>query len=57
MPLEIKELTVRIHVQENLFAQNKPQVGTAGIDAKIINKIVQECTEKVLEIIERKQER
>lgn len=57
MPLEIKELTVRINIQENPFAKNKQERVKGEIDAKTIKQIVQECTEKVLEIIERNKER
>lgn len=57
MALEIKELTVRINVQEDFLNQNKSQKFMGEIDAKTLKRIIQECTEKVLEKIEQNKER
>ncbi len=57
MALEIKELIVRINVQENAFPRPNQERVKGEIDAQTIRQIVRECTEKVLEIIERNKER
>ena len=57
MPLEIKELTVRINIQQNPFQQKSKNEIQGDIDSRMIKRIIQECTEKVLEAIERTKER
>lgn len=57
MPLEIKELTVRINIQQNPFQQKNKFEMQGDIDNNTLKRIIQECTEKVLEIIERNKER
>ena len=57
MPLEIKELTVRINIQQNPFQQKSKNEMQGDIDSRMIKRIIQECTEKVLEAIERTKER
>lgn len=57
MPLEIKELTVRINIQQNPFQQKNKNEMQEDIDNNTLKRIIQECTEKVLEIIERNKER
>lgn len=52
MPIEIKELNIKINVEEN------PQPANSGItrqDEK--NKIIAACVEQVMEILSKNQER
>ena len=53
MPIEIKELHIKINVNENSNLGTKP-VSTSPSDEK---DAVAECVEQVMKIIERKKER
>lgn len=55
MPIEIKELIVKITINERKSTSTDKI--DASISQNIIKKIVDECTEKVLEKIEAKFER
>lgn len=55
MPLEIKELTVKINVTENIGQRNQ---GVAKqINKNLRKEIVQECIEKVLDALDRQKNR
>jgi hypothetical protein len=53
MPIEIRELNIKINVSEN---QNTPPNNTEMSQEKI-NKIVAQCVEQVMEIISKTHER
>ncbi len=55
MPLEIKELTVRINVQQHI--KKEPSGEANKIGKKLRKQIVQECIDKVMDMIERKKDR
>jgi len=52
MPIEIKELHIRIHVSENTETENSQPVSQTERD-----KLVETCVEQVMEILSKKQER
>jgi hypothetical protein len=54
MPIEIKELNIRINVSDD---QNNVSPGSAGIDQQTKDSIVALCVEQVMEIISKNQER
>jgi hypothetical protein len=54
MPIEIKELVVRITVQDKLLIPSQPTNALPSISVKAI---VEECVEKVMEKLEAKLER
>ncbi|MCU0403502.1 MAG: DUF5908 family protein [Chitinophagaceae bacterium] len=54
MPLEIKELTIRVHVNEQQPAQDSAGKGNMGDSSK---ELVKEAVEEVMRIIENKKER
>lgn len=54
MPIEIKELIIKMNIEENQFAKSKMN---EEISAALKNKIVKECVEKVLKELESKVER
>lgn len=54
MPIEIKELNIKINVSEN---QNKPATGTESSDKNMQNSIINQCVEQVMEIISKTHER
>jgi len=55
MPLEIKELIVRINIQQNIKEAKTTE--SNKISKNLRKQIVQECMEKVMEMIERKKDR
>jgi len=54
MPIEIKELNIRINVSEG---QNTSDPGARKIDSEKINEIVSQCVDQVMEIITKNKER
>lgn len=54
MPIEIKELNIRINVTEG---QNQQEPGNKTIDPEQLNDIVSQCVEQVMEIISKNKER
>lgn len=60
MPIEIRELNIRIHVNENQQEQdpaagqsgNSSSAGTADKD-----ELIADCIEKIMELLKNKQER
>lgn len=54
MPIEIKELNIRVNVSND---QNNASTGVNGIDEETRNSIVAQCVEQVMEIISKNQER
>lgn len=54
MPIEIKELNIKINVSDN---QNKPSAGNITGDKEAQNSIVTQCVEQVLEILSKIKER
>jgi hypothetical protein len=52
MPIEIKELHIRIHVSENAETENSQSVSQTERD-----KLIETCVEQVMEILSKKQER
>ncbi|MEX5216329.1 MAG: DUF5908 family protein [Nitrospira sp.] len=58
MPIEIKELHIRVTVNASPSGRRTEARGGAGTDNENErDQIVAECVEQVLEILERKQER
>ena len=53
MPIEIKELHIKINVSENSNSGAKPAASSAAAE----KDTVAECVEQVMKIIERKKER
>jgi hypothetical protein len=56
MPLEIKELTIRVHVTQNT-QENKTTARATSISSSLRKEIVQDCYEKVMRVIERQKHR
>lgn len=54
MPIEIKELNIKINVSDN---QDKPAADNGSVDKVSQNDIVAQCVEQVLEIISKTHER
>ena len=54
MPIEIRELNIRINVSENQKPEN---TASAGADKDSRNSLIAECVEQVLEIISKTHER
>lgn len=54
MPIEIKELHIRINVDNNSEA-NTPETTTD--DSAQVNRIVETCVEQVMELLSKKEER
>jgi hypothetical protein len=54
MPIEIKELNIKIYVSDK---QNKAATGSDSGDKEKQNEIVAQCVEQVLEIISKTHER
>ncbi len=55
MPIEIKELTVKFHVEENNKQGNNQQ--TDKISPLAYKKLLRDCTREVIRNFERKKER
>ena len=55
MPIEIRELIIKAQVNENEESSNENNATT--LDNSTIQKIIQECTDSVLEIIKNEKER
>ncbi len=55
MPIEIKELTVKFHVEENNKQGNNQQ--TDEISPLAYKKLLRDCTREVIRNLERKNER
>lgn len=53
MPIEIKELHIKINVSENSNSGAKPAAASAAAE----KDTVAECVEQVMKVIERKKER
>ena len=54
MPIEIKELNIKINVSENL---NTPEPVNTGMNKELHDNIVNLCVEQVMEIISKTHER
>ncbi len=52
MPIEIKELHIKINVDESSTSST-----TDNLKQKEIDKIIETCVEQIMEIISKKQER
>lgn len=57
MPVEIKELTVRFIVNEKSTSDSSMQSNSKSLKQEDKKMIIEECIEKVLELLERKNER
>jgi hypothetical protein len=59
MPIEIKELNIRINVNQGQQEQNSaPQEGSTDTQAlPDKNELMAECVEQVMELLKNKQER
>jgi hypothetical protein len=58
MPIEIKELIIRLTVNTTpATGQNGSGQAKADITPQLKQEIIEECVEKILEILEEKQER
>lgn len=55
MPVEIREINIKINVAENESSPGTPANTT--IDRETLNTIVTQCVEQVMEIISKKDER
>lgn len=54
MPIEIKELNIKINVSDN---QNKPASSNGPGDKETQNNIIAQCVDQVLDILSKTKER
>jgi hypothetical protein len=54
MPIEIKELNIRINVTDS---QSKPESGNSAGEMETQNSLIAQCVEQVLEILSKTKER
>ncbi len=54
MPIEIKELNIKINVTDN---QNKSEAEAKDMDDDTRNEIINQCVEQVMEILSKNHER
>ena len=54
MPIEIRELNIKINVSDN---QDKPASSNSPGDKEAQNKIIAQCVDQVLEILSKTKER
>ena len=57
MPIEIKELHIKIHVDEAQKQQHNTTVTAAFNVKELKSQVIKDCTRNVLEILKEKQER
>jgi hypothetical protein len=57
MPIEIKELTVRFVIKDDLNKKISQNNSKAEFSEKTKKEIIQECVEKVLEKLDKQKER
>ena len=56
MPIEIKELVIKAQVQQNLGTEKEESISPQKLQ-KLKKEIVEECLEKLKELLERQLER
>lgn len=58
MPIEIRELNIRVSVNQNQQEQNgEPAAGSAASSMPDKDEIISECVEQVMELLKLKNER